>query len=254
MKKRQIGIRLTDAQIAHFEALAEKEGCESIAEMFRKAAFSRWPMNKSANCTPTAANCVPTQKENKEEREKPPHTPLKEKEETKEGCCYGARETSGEDGISLAEAIRAAESIPSLGVDLRKPPTLAEAIAYARLRMKHIPPEFIRQWHSKMLAQNWIMSKGGDIHNWTAILLSWWENRGKHERGKRIAAALERDVAALEKRVELNEKANAAREAKQNAAASANVNSRYHNGRPKLSNHVDISEEEFNDLLKDFGG
>ena len=55
MKKRQIGIRLTDAQIAHFEALAEKEGCESIAEMFRKAAFSRWPMNKSANCAPTVA-------------------------------------------------------------------------------------------------------------------------------------------------------------------------------------------------------
>ena len=75
MKKRQIGIRLTDAQIAHFEALAEKEGCESIAEMFRKAAFSRWPMNKSANCTPTAANCVPTQKEKKEEREIPPTPP-----------------------------------------------------------------------------------------------------------------------------------------------------------------------------------
>ena len=28
--------------------------------------------------------------------------------------------------------------------------------------------------------------------------------------------------------------------------------SRYHNGRPKLSNHVNISEEERNDLLKDF--
>ena len=40
--------------------------------------------------------------------------------------------------------------------------------------------------------------------------------------------------------------------ASQNAAASANSNSRYHNGRLKLSNHVDISEEERNDLLKDF--
>ena len=60
MKKRQIGIRLTDAQIAHFEALAEKEGCESIAEMFRKAAFSRWPMSKGVNSAPTVANCVPT--------------------------------------------------------------------------------------------------------------------------------------------------------------------------------------------------
>ena len=78
------------------------------------------------------------------------------------------------------------------------------------------------------------------------------KKRDIHERGKRIVAARERDVAALEKRVELTEKANAAREAKQNAAASANNNSRYHNGRLKLSNHVDISEEERNDLLKDF--
>ena len=76
MKKRQIGIRLTDAQIAHFEALAEKEGCESIAEMFRKAAFSRWPMSKGVNSAPTVANSVPTQEEKKEEREKsPPHPP-----------------------------------------------------------------------------------------------------------------------------------------------------------------------------------
>ena len=48
------------------------------------------------------------------------------------------------------------------------------------------------------------------------------------------------------------DKRDAAREAKQNAAASASSNSRYHNGRLKLSNHVDISEEERNDLLKDF--
>jgi hypothetical protein len=35
--------------------------------------------------------------------------------------------------------------------------------------------------------------------------------------------------------------------------STANVSSsRYHNGRPKLSNHVNISEEERNDLLKDF--
>ena len=79
------------------------------------------------------------------------------------------------------------------------------------------------------------------------------EKRDIHERGKRIVAARERDVAALEKRVELTEKANAAREAKQNAAASASSNSRYHNGRLKLSNHVDISEEERNEILEDFG-
>ena len=271
MKKHQICIMLSDMQYGHFRSLLESEGCESVTEMFRKCVFGRWPIKKqpsaaSSKAVPTVESTMPQhghnhaatmpehgKEEKKEEREKSPHTPLKEKEARKEGCCCGARGTSGEDGISLAEAIRAAESIPSLGVDLRKPPTLAEAIAYARLRMKHIPPEFIRQWHSKMVAQNWIMSNGGDIRNWSAILLSWWENRGKHERGKRIAAALERDVAALEKRVELTEKANAAREAKQNAAASANANSRYHNGRPKLSNHVDISEEERNEILEGFG-
>ena len=43
-----------------------------------------------------------------------------------------------------------------------------------------------------------------------------------------------------------------ARFEKRNAAASASSNSRYYNGRLKLSNHVDISEEERNDLLKDF--
>ena len=164
-------------------------------------------------------------------------------------ACVGACED-----VSLDEAIAQSENIPALSVDLRKPPTLAESIAYARVRLPAIPVDTIAAWHKTMSEQSWILRNGHTVRNWASVLGSWWKKRDIHERGKRIAAALERDVAALEKRVELTEKANAAREAKQNAAASANANSRYHNGRPKLSNHVDISEEEFNDLLKDFGG
>ena len=252
MKKRQIGIRLTDAQIAHFEALAEKEGCESIAEMFRKAAFSRWPMSKGVNSAPTVANSVPTQEEKKEEREKSPHTPLKEKEARKEeGRLAGnARTRTREEEIPLADAVAQSQNFPALSVDLRKPPTLAEAIAYARLRMSDIAVEAICEWHKTMTEQSWILRNGHNVRNWATVLRHWWDRRHEHYRRE---AALERDVAALEKRVELTEKANAAREAKQNAAASANANSRYHNGRPKLSNHVDISEEERNEILEGFG-
>ena len=195
MKKRQIGIRLTDAQIAHFEALAEKEGCESIAEMFRKAAFSRWPMNKSANCAPTVANSMPTQEEKKEEREKSPHTPLKEKEARKEEPLHSRAHARDE---------RFAK------------PTVEEIAAYCRSRNNGLDAEQIWDFYE---SKGWFIGKT-KMKNWRSAVRTW-ERRRREE---------------------------------QNAAASANANSRYHNGRPKLSNHVDISEEEFNDLLKDFGG
>ena len=206
MKKRQIGIRLTDAQIAHFEALAEKEGCESIAEMFRKAAFSRWPMNKSANCAPTVANCVPTvansvptvansvptQEEKKEEREKSPHTPLKEKEARKEEPLYACARTREANFVK---------------------PTVEEIAAYCRSRNNGLDAEQIWDFYE---SKGWFIGKT-KMKNWRSAVRTW-ERRRREE---------------------------------QNAAASAN--SRYHNGRPKLSNHVDISEEERNEILEGFG-
>ena len=61
--------------------------------------------------------------------------PLKEKKARKEeGRLAGnARTRTREEQISLADAVALSHNIPALSVDLRKPPTLAEAIAYARL-------------------------------------------------------------------------------------------------------------------------
>ena len=248
---KQVCIKLTEAQYNHFLSLVEREGCKSLPEMLRKAAFIRWPMNKSKDIQISTAIPQISQEEKKEEREKSPHTPLKEKEARKEeGRLAGnARTRTREEEVSLADAVAQSHNVPALSVDLRKPPTLAEAIAYARLRMSDIAVEAICEWHKTMTEQSWILRNGHNVRNWATVLRHWWDRRHEHYRRE---AALERDVAALEKRVELTEKANAAREAKQNAAASASSNSRYHNGRLKLSNHVDISEEERNDLLKDF--
>ena len=256
---KQVCIKLTEAQYNHFLSLVEREGCKSLPEMLRKAAFIRWPMNKSkdiqiSTTIPQISTAIPqiSQEEKNEEREKSPHTPLKEKEARKEeGRLAGnARTRTREEEVSLADAVAQSHNIPALSVDLRKPPTLAEAIAYARLRMGDIAVEAICEWHKTMTEQSWILRNGHNVRNWATVLRHWWDRRHEHYRRE---AALERDVAALEKRVELTEKANAAREAKQNAAASANNNSRYHNGRLKLSNHVDISEEERNEILEDFG-
>ena len=248
---KRLTIRITEAQFDHFASFAEREGCKSVSDMFRKAGFLRWPMTKSGVTKASIGAILTTQEEKKEEREKSPHTPLKEKEARKEeGRLAGnARTRTREEQISLADAVAQSHNVPALSVDLRKPPTLAEAIAYARLRMSDISVEAICEWHKTMTEQSWILRNGHNVRNWATVLRHWWDRRHEHCRRE---AARERDVAALEKRVELTEKANAAREAKQNAAASANSNSRYHNGRLKLSNHVDISEEERNDLLKDF--
>ena len=256
--KKQVCIKLTEAQYNHFLSLVEREGCKSLPEMLRKAAFIRWPMNKSkdiqiSTAIPQISTAIPqiSQEEKKEEREKSPHTPLKEKEARKEeGRLAGnARTRTREEEVSLADAVAQSHNVPALSVDLRKPPTLAEAIAYARLRMSDIAIEAICEWHKTMTEQSWILRNGHNVRNWATVLRHWWDRRHEHYRRE---AARDRDVAALEKRVELTEKANAAREAKQNAAA-ANNNPRYHNGRLKLSNHVDISEEERNEILEDFG-
>ena len=248
---KRLTIRITEAQFDHFASFAEREGCKSVSDMFRKAGFLRWPMTKSGVTKASIGAILTNQEEKNEEREKSPHTPFKEKEARKEeGRLAGnARTRTREEEVSLADAVAQSHNVPALSVNLRKPPTLAEAIAYARLRMTDIAVEAICEWHKTMTEQSWILRNGHNVRNWATVLRHWWDRRHEHYRRE---AALERDVAALEKRVELTEKANAAREAKQNAAASANSNSRYYNGRLKLSNHVDISEEERNDLLKDF--
>jgi hypothetical protein len=247
MNKRQFSIRLTDGQPAHLESKLEENGCATIPELVRKVLFARFPMPKSASHTKPHT----PQEEKNEEREKSPHTPLKEKEARKEeghGEPRACARTRVED---LASALVAAGSIPALSVDLRKPPTLAEAIAYARLRMPEIPHETISAWHQTMTEQGWIFRNGNTVRNWAAALSSWWRKRDVHERGKRIRLAREREVAAIEKRVELNEKANSEREKRLESGTSAN--SRYFNGRPKLSNHVNISEAEKNSILRQIG-
>ena len=95
-------------------------------------------------------------------------------------------------------------------------PTVEEIADYCRSRNNGLDPEQIWDFYE---SKGWFIGKTKMKNRRSAVRT--WERRRREE---------------------------------QNAAASANANSRYHNGRPKLSNHVDISEEEFNDLLKDFGG
>jgi hypothetical protein len=102
-----------------------------------------------------------------------------------------------------------------------------------------------------MTEQGWIFRNGNTVRNWAAALSSWWRKRDVHERGKRIRLAREREVAAIGKRVELNEKANSEREKRLESGTAAS--SRYFNGRPKLSNHVNISEAEKNSILRQIG-
>ena len=213
MRKHQICIMLSDMQYDHFRSLLESEGCESVTEMFRKCVFGHWPIKKQPSAT--SSKVVSTAKstmsqhghnhavamsehgkeEKKEEREKSPHTPLKEKEARKEEPLHSRAHARDE---------RFAK------------PTVEEIADYCRSRNNGLDPKQIWDFYE---SKGWFIGKN-KMKNWRSAVRTW-ERRRREE---------------------------------QNAAASANANSRYHNGRPKLSNHVDISEEEFNDLLKDFGG
>ena len=195
----QICIRLNDAQFAHFESFIESEGCKTVTELIRKCIFNRWPMKKGSISTASSEHLHSisgaSQEEKKEEREKSPHTPLKEKEARKEEPLYACARTREANFVK---------------------PTVEEIAAYCRFRNNGLDPEQIWDFYE---SKGWFIGKT-KMKNWRSAVRTW-ERRRREE---------------------------------QNAAASANANSRYHNGRPKLSNHVDISEEEFNDLLKDFGG
>ena len=82
MKSHQICIKITEAQYNHFLSLLEREGCKSVPEMLRKAAFIRWPMTKSkdiqiSTAIPQISTAISqiSKEEKNEEREKSPHTP-----------------------------------------------------------------------------------------------------------------------------------------------------------------------------------
>ena len=94
-------------------------------------------------------------------------------------------------------------------------PTVEEIAAYCRSRNNGLDPEQIWDFYE---SKGWFIGKT-KMKNWRSAVRTW-ERRRREE---------------------------------QNAAASANGNSRYHNGRPKLSNHADISEEERNEILEGFG-
>ena len=192
---KRLTIRITEVQFNHFASFAEREGCKSVSDMFRKAGFLRWPMTKSAVTKASIGAILTTQEEKKEEREKSPHTPLKEKEARKEEPLHSR--AHARDGRFSR-------------------PTVEEIADYCRSRSNGLDAEQIWDFYE---SKGWFIGKS-KMKNWRSAVRTW-ERRRREE---------------------------------QNAAASANANSRYHNGRPKLSNHVDISEEEFNDLLKDFGG
>ena len=96
------------------------------------------------------------------------------------------------------------------------------------------------------------------MKSWHAACTTWQKNSDQREKCEAIRQAhydakMDEREAIRQAHIDARfDKRDAAREAKQKAAASASSNSRYYNGRLKLSNHVDISEEERNDLLKDF--
>ena len=196
MRNHQICIRLNDAQFAHFESFIESEGCKTVTELIRKCIFNRWPMKKGSISTASSEHLHSisgaSQEEKKEEREKSPHTPLKEKEARKAEPLYACARTREANFVK---------------------PTVEEIAAYCRSRNNGLDPEQIWDFYE---SKGWFIGKT-KMKNWRSAVRTW-ERRRKEE---------------------------------QNAAASAN--SRYHNGRPKLSNHVDISEEERNEILEGFG-
>ena len=196
MRNHQICIRLNDAQFAHFESFIESEGCKTVTELIRKCIFNRWPMKKGSISTASSEHLHSisgaSQEEKKEEREKSPHTPLKEKEARKEEPLYACARTREANFVK---------------------PTVGEIAAYCRSRNNGLDPEQIWDFYE---SKGWFIGKT-KMKNWRSAVRTW-ERRRREE---------------------------------QNAAASAN--SRYRNGRPKLSNHVDISEEERNEILEGFG-
>ena len=82
---KRLTIRITEAQFDHFASFAEREGCKSVSDMFRKAGFLRWPMTKSGVTKASIGAILTTQ-------ESFPHTPFKEYNNNKNISIACARE------------------------------------------------------------------------------------------------------------------------------------------------------------------
>ena len=232
--KHQIKIVLSDAMHAHFLAQLEREGCTSITEMFRKAIFSRWPMlDGSLEVRPGFATA---------NQESFPHTPFKE---------YN---NNNNNNISNACAREEKPKKPKSAEPKFVPPTLDEVREHIAAKGYTFDAEHFWSFYT---AKGWRVGSHV-MKSWHAACTTWQKNSDQRNKTEAIRQAhydakMDEREAIRQAHIDARfDKRDAAREAKQNAAASASNNSRYYNGRLKLSNHVDISEEERNDLLKDF--
>ena len=243
MKKHQICIMLSDMQYEHFRSLLESEGCESVTEMFRKCVFGHWPIKKQPSATSSKAvstakstmsqhghnhaatmsehghNHAATMSEHGKEAEQEsfPHTPFKEYNNNK--------------NISNACAREEKPKKPKSAEPKFVPPTLDEVREYIAAKGYTFDAEHFWSFYT---AKGWRVGSHV-MKSWHAACTTWQKNSDQRNKTEAIRQA------HIDARFE-----------KRNAAASASSNSRYYNGRLKLSNHVDISEEERNDLLKDF--
>ena len=233
MKKITISFKITEAQFHHFEKRMEIEGCESVTAMFRKAGFLRWPMPKSHESIKQSLsdNSAITKQSLSDDsaitkqslsnhlvqapnQESFPHTPFKEYNNISNAC---AREEKPKKPKSAEPKF--------------VPPTLDEVREYIAAKAYTFDAEHFWSFYT---AKGWRVGSTV-MKSWHAACTTWQKNSDQRNKTEAIRQA------HYDARFE-----------KQKAAASANNNSRYHNGRLKLSNHVDISEEERNDLLKDF--
>lgn len=112
------------------------------------------------------------------------------------------------------------------------PPTLEEVREYVAAKGYTFDAEHFWSFYT---AKGWRVGSHV-MKSWHAACTTWQKNSEQRDKTEAIRKA------HIDARFD-----------KRNAAASANSNSRYHNGRPKLSNHVDISEEERNEILEDIG-
>ena len=230
---KRLTIRITVAQFDHFASFAEREGCKSVSDMFRKAGFLRWPMTKSG-VTKASIGAILTNQESF------PHTPFKEYNNNK--------------NISNACAREEKPKKPKSAEPKFVPPTLDEVREHIAAKGYTFDAEHFWSFYT---AKGWRVGSHV-MKSWHAACTTWQKNSDQRNKTEAIRQAhydakMDEREAVRQAHIDARfDKRDAAREAKQNAAASASSNSRYYNGRLKLSNHVDISEEERNDLLKDF--
>ena len=101
-------------------------------------------------------------------------------------------------------------------INVKRMPTLEELLDFAHKRLKFFDDAYTREWHRLMSEEHqWKNMKGMPIKNWPAYFAKWRANRAMIEKA--------RDPDRIP-------------DARKNA-------------RGRLSNHVDISKEERDDLL-----